>query len=115
VVLVSTIMALVLALGAMIAYDLVAYRRGWSSDLRVQAELLGTTTAPALAFDDARMARENLALLRFQPRIRAAAIYDPQGRLFASWRAEDAQSGPPDRPVAADNVATVDRDLVVWH
>jgi len=81
----------------------------------VQAELLGTTTAPALAFDDARMARENLALLRFQPRIRAAAIYDPQGRLFASWRAEDAQSGPPDRPVAADNVATVDRDLVVWH
>jgi signal transduction histidine kinase/ActR/RegA family two-component response regulator len=115
VVLVSTIMALVLALGAMIAYDLVAYRRSWSGDLQVQAELIGTTTAPAVAFDDSRMAHENLALLRFQPRLRVAAIYDPQGRLFASWRAEDAQVGPPAQPAAADSVATLDRDLVVWH
>jgi signal transduction histidine kinase/ActR/RegA family two-component response regulator len=115
VVLASTLMALVVALGAMIAYDLLAYRRGWSGDLRSQAELLGTTTAPALAFDDPRMARENLALLRLQPRLRAAAIFDARGKLFASWHAEDAEQSLPDRPAGADSVGTVDRDLVVWH
>jgi signal transduction histidine kinase/CheY-like chemotaxis protein len=115
VVLASIVMALFVALGAMIAYDLTAYRRSWTGDLHVQAELLGTTTAPAIAFDDPRMARENLGLLRFQPRIRAAAIFDPQGRLFASWQAEDVSQPLPERPAGADSVATVERDLVVWH
>jgi signal transduction histidine kinase/ActR/RegA family two-component response regulator len=114
VVLLSTILALVVALGAMIAYDLVAYRRGWISDLRVQAELLGTSLAPALATDDPRTARERLGPVRVHPRIREAAIFDARGTLITSWRAQGAQTLLPDQP-APDGVVASDRDLVVWH
>ena len=83
VILLTTLVAVVVALGAMVAYDLRAYHRGWVDDLSTQAQLLGHTTAPALEFDDARVARENLGLLRLQPKIKAAAIYGAPGRRFA--------------------------------
>jgi signal transduction histidine kinase/ActR/RegA family two-component response regulator len=59
-------------------------------------------TSAALAFDDTRLAGENLALLRTRPMVGAAAIYDENGRLFASYsaRKEEKQAFPP-RPESA--------------
>jgi signal transduction histidine kinase/CheY-like chemotaxis protein len=54
-------------------------------DVATQAELLGHMTAAALNFDDAPLALENLSLLRIRPGMRAGAIYDAGGRLFASY------------------------------
>jgi signal transduction histidine kinase len=100
VMLVTTFVSVVVALGAMIAYDLLESHRGWVNDIRAQAELVGSTTAPALAFDDATVARENLALLRQQPKIRAAAIYAARGTLFATYRPDPAQAPVPALPEA---------------
>ena len=72
-VLVTTLVALIVALAAIIGYDLRAYHRILVSDMTTQAELLGRTTAPALAFDDPRVAKENLGLLRFRPFVNSAA------------------------------------------
>ncbi len=103
VMLLTTLAAVVVALGAMIGYDLRAYHQGGVNDLGAQADLLGRTTAPAVAFDDARVATENLASLRLHPRMRAAAVYDQDGRLFASYLADEGQAPLPPRP-AADGV-----------
>src|SRR5258705_10415893 len=84
-VLVATLAAILVAILAMIAYDLRLYHTSWVADLETQAELLGRTSAPALAFDDARVAQENLELLRYRPKVRAAALYDARGRLFARF------------------------------
>jgi signal transduction histidine kinase/CheY-like chemotaxis protein/HPt (histidine-containing phosphotransfer) domain-containing protein len=113
VILLTTLAAVVVALGAMIAYDLRAYHRGWVDDLTAQAELLGRTTAPALEFDDPRVARENLALLRLQPRIRAAAIYAANGQVFASYSAEAGLPALPALP-AQDSAQVDDGDLLVF-
>ena len=113
VMLATTLVALVVALGAMIAYDLRAYHRGWVGDVNAQAELIGRTTAPALEFDDARMATENLALLRFQPKMRAAAIYGPRGELFATYNTAGASSAFPNLP-EADGVVIQSGNLVVF-
>lgn len=85
VVLLTTLVALVIALGAMTAYALRAYHRGLIADMTTQAELLVRATAPALAFDDPRVAVENLGLLRFRPGVAAAAIYTARGALFARY------------------------------
>ncbi|HSI60921.1 MAG TPA: ATP-binding protein [Ideonella sp.] len=113
VVLLTTLVAVVVALGAMIAYDLRAYHRGWVDDLNAQAELLGRTTVPALEFDDARVARENLNLLRLQPRIRAAAVYAPDGSVFATYVADGAAASFPKMP-PHDSVEVEMRDLWVF-
>ncbi|MCE4537296.1 ATP-binding protein [Pelomonas sp. P7] len=110
--LLTTLAALLVALGAMVAYDLHAYHKGWVSDLRAQAELLGRSTAPALEFDDTHVASENLALLRLQSKIRMAAIYGPQGDMFASYAAPGVEARPPASAGPA-GVSHVDRDLLI--
>jgi len=114
VMLLTTLVAVVVALGAMIAYDLHAYHRGWIGDVGSQAELLARTTAPALAFDDARVARDNLAVLRFQPKVRAAAVYNARGVLFATYPTDGERGAFPTLP-GADGVVVEGSSLVAYR
>ncbi len=85
VVLLTTLSAVVVALVAMVAYDIHIWRKDGISEIRTQADLLGQTIAPALSFGDRKSAQENLNLLRSRPEIRAAAVYAADGALFASY------------------------------
>jgi signal transduction histidine kinase len=89
VVLATTLVALLLAGGAMVAYELRTYHATQVDDLFSQADLIGRASAPALAFDDPKAARENLSLLRVTPRISAAAIYTIKGAQFATYTRAD--------------------------
>ena len=95
VVLLTTLVALVLAMAAAGANSLRMYHGNLVSDMRIQSELLGHMTVPALAFDDKQLAQQNLDLLRLHPQIAAAAIYDVQGRLFAAYQRANAPRAVP--------------------
>jgi signal transduction histidine kinase/CheY-like chemotaxis protein len=99
----TTLAAVAVSVGTVIAYDLRGYQQALINDLSTQAELLGHMTSAALAFDDKRLAGENLALLRTRPLVRAAAIYDGDGQLFASYVAPGQPPAAgvfPSRPLA---------------
>jgi signal transduction histidine kinase len=113
VILATTLAALVFALAAIVAYDLRAYHRNWTADMATQAELVGRLSAPAIAFDDATSARENLALLRLRPQVRAAAIYTARGALFASYVRPGSHSRPFAGLPAADGVRIEGGELEV--
>lgn len=81
----TTALALTLAGTAMMWHELRAYRVALGNELGVQADILGLASAPALEFNDARVASENLALLKLKPEILSAAIYTSNGKLFASY------------------------------
>jgi signal transduction histidine kinase/ActR/RegA family two-component response regulator len=100
VVMATTFAALLVSVGLIIGYDLRNYQRSLINDLSTQAELVGHMTSAALAFDDPRLAGENLALLRTRPMVGAAAIYDENGRLFASYATPGAPGAFPPRPEA---------------
>jgi signal transduction histidine kinase len=111
VVLVITGMALLLSATALLIYELRSYRQAWVEDLSTQAELVARFSAPALSFDDSRVARENLQLLQVRPQVAAAAVYTVDGRLFASYlRDPDAQgllpatAGPAGHSFAGDRL-----------
>jgi signal transduction histidine kinase len=104
----STLAALVLALGATIVYDLQTWHRGWIADVQSQTELLGHAAADDLAAGNPRGAQEALAMLRLQPRMRSAAIYDAQGRLFAGWHAGGSEPPPATSPQTPANAASPD-------
>ena len=97
-VLATTLVALVVALLAIAAYELRLYHKTWTADVTTQAELLGQSTAAALAFNDPATATESLALLRIRPQVRAAAIYTPSGELFASYLREGEAADFPALP-----------------
>ncbi len=95
VVLLTTLVALVISLGTIVVYDLRAYHRNLVADISTQAELLGHMSSAALAFDDDRLALENLNLMRIRPRVTAGALYKADGSLFASYRASAQAAAPP--------------------
>jgi len=93
--LLTTLVALVLAIVAISAYYVRADYRALAADLRTQSELVGHMTAPALAFHDQALARNNLNLLRLRPEVLSATIYDAQGRVFASYAAPNQALAEP--------------------
>jgi signal transduction histidine kinase/ActR/RegA family two-component response regulator len=101
VVLSTTCAALLLSAVALMLYEVGTYRDAWIRDLTTQADLIARSTAPALAFDDRKAASENLALLKLRPQIEAAAVYQADGSLFASYRSAQAEDAPlPAQPEA---------------
>jgi signal transduction histidine kinase/DNA-binding response OmpR family regulator len=99
-VLMTTLTALLVACASMLVLDVRNYQTGWADDLRAQADILATVTQPALEFNDAKVAQENLLQLRARPLITIAAIYRPDGSLFAwySKSPEDARKLPKSLP-----------------
>jgi signal transduction histidine kinase len=90
----STCTALALGLAVLVAVDLRTDRQAAVAQAASQAELLGHAGARDLRTRDAIAAHDLLATLRLQARVIGAALYDAQGRLFASYRA-DAAAQPP--------------------
>ena len=113
VVLLTTLAALAVALGAMVANDVRRSEQAWTADLVTQAELLAQATVPALSFDDAKVARDYLGLLRFKPQVQAAAVYDARQRVFASYPPDRAASHFP-TGVEPDGARIVGDHLVVF-
>jgi signal transduction histidine kinase/ActR/RegA family two-component response regulator len=109
VVMTTTLVALMLSSALLLVYELNTHRRSWLQDLQTQTELVAQACLPALAFDDPRVARENLALLRLRPQIEAAALYDETGRQFAAYAAA-GQGGLPLRADGAGAGHEFDRD-----
>jgi signal transduction histidine kinase/ActR/RegA family two-component response regulator len=114
VVLATTISALVVVAIALVIYESRTYERSTADGLMTQAQIIGRSTAPALVFDDPAAARDNLALLKVQPQIRAAAIYTRTGRLFASYGAADERAAGASRtPPQADSYSVEGGEIVV--
>jgi signal transduction histidine kinase/CheY-like chemotaxis protein len=111
----TTFAALLLCSGAMLLYDLSTFRQSWVDDMTTQAELLALASAPALNFNDAAAARQNLSMLQVRPQILAGAIYTADGRMFASY-AQSAQQTPVflERPGAPGHQIHDDR-LQLFH
>jgi signal transduction histidine kinase/CheY-like chemotaxis protein len=89
----TTLVALLSAAIAMLLFDARAFQRYWVDDLMSQADIMANVTAPAIALNDARAARQNLAVLRVRPQIMAAAVYSANGALFASYSREGVDGG----------------------
>lgn len=113
IVMIVTLAALFVSIGITIAYDLHVYDQSIRADMETQAELLGHMSSPALAFDDQRLARENLALLRLRPKVHAGALYNARGALFASYTAQGRAAAIPPQP-RAEGFSFADRNLVLY-
>uniref|UniRef100_UPI002FDF470F response regulator n=1 Tax=Noviherbaspirillum sp. TaxID=1926288 RepID=UPI002FDF470F len=89
-VLATTSAALLVAGAAMLAFDIREYQSTWVNDLTTQSDILAQVSLPALEFNDPEVANENLDQLKVRDRIFAAAIYRPDGTLFATYSKDTA-------------------------
>ena len=108
----TVLIALTFSFIGNVAGDVWAYRSNLVAEMNEQAMLLQRVAATALAQSDARQADSSLKALSVQPKIQAAAIYDQQGRLFASY-APPAYASQIPRILAAPLAGMRDNKLVV--
>ena len=80
--------ALLVAGLALSVYDFVSFREALLQNQAVEAQIVGSNTITALTFDDPQAAERTLAALRAEPSVEGAALYRPDGQLFASYLRE---------------------------
>jgi hypothetical protein len=80
----SSSLALLLACGAFLAYEILTYRKSLVSDLTGNAQVLAFGLTSPLLFDDPEAAAASLRALAATPRIRSALLMKG-GRVFATY------------------------------
>lgn len=92
--------ALVLSSVSFLIYDLISFRRQLSQDLMTQAQIIGFNSGAAMAFKDEAAATATLSALTAKEDIVVAALYSPEGKLFAHYSRANRVLPPevPDRP-----------------
>jgi signal transduction histidine kinase/ActR/RegA family two-component response regulator len=85
VILLTSSFALLLMGSALVVYERITFRHALAVNMNVLAQIIGSNTTAALAFDDAKNAREILGGLFAENQIKSAAIYGRNGRIFASF------------------------------
>ncbi|PYQ51004.1 MAG: hypothetical protein DMF78_14275, partial [Acidobacteria bacterium] len=88
-------LALLFAATAFVVYDVLAFRSAIVRRLATEAEIVAANSVSALVFQDPDAARTTLGALEADSHVRAAAIYDAPGRLFAQYAREDAPQPAP--------------------
>jgi signal transduction histidine kinase/HAMP domain-containing protein/ActR/RegA family two-component response regulator len=78
---------LALTCGAFIGYQYEGYRAAARNTLQTLGEVIASNSTAAVAFENASDETDVLAALHAEPRIRAAAVYGADGRLFARYPA----------------------------
>ena len=92
---VSVTLAVLLVSLVMTVYDHQSFRARLSRELEITAEVVGSTCAAALMFEDHTVAGEILQSQRANPSVVEACLYDQPGHLFASFQRDGAQALPP--------------------
>src|ERR1700731_944659 len=105
-ILLTTSFALIFMGSALITYEVVTFRRTLAANMSVLAQIVGSNTTAALAFEDPKNAKEILGALSAEHQISAAAIYDQDGRIFAKFPDNSKDTAIPIAP---------NRDGYVFH
>jgi signal transduction histidine kinase len=77
--------SVLIACAALWTYQFVHHRTSLQTEESATAQLLADSSAPALLFNDATAANETLAVLRADPRIQTACLYDKWGSVVAQF------------------------------
>ena len=95
-------LALFLASLAFLCYDYYTLRADKIKDVQTLAEVIGSNSTGALAFQDTGSAREILKALSFERHITEACIYNRKGELFAKYLVPGIESQFPALPQKSD-------------
>ena len=83
---------------AFCAYEFVTFRQSSVQQLQTLSQAIASNSTAALAFDNRDDAIAVLTAFRADPHIVGAALYDMDGRMFASYRPGTAARDFPERP-----------------
>ncbi|MBZ5635117.1 MAG: response regulator [Acidobacteriia bacterium] len=106
--------ALMLACAAVLVYDQIAARESMRNDLDVLAEIFASNSTAALSFNDGPTAEELLSALEAKQHITFAALFRPDGTIFARYHREGPDARQVVTPPAVDRTWFEGDRLIVF-
>ncbi|MFN7140931.1 MAG: ATP-binding protein, partial [Limisphaerales bacterium] len=97
IIMVTSATVLFLTCAFFLIYELATFRRGIEDNLNTLAQVVGRNSTAALAFRDQGDAQEVLSALAAERHILAAALFDQEGNLFASYSRQPQETALPSR------------------
>jgi PAS domain S-box-containing protein len=114
-VIISTcILTLILVYAGFFTYEHFSFKKILIDDLSTKAEIVAENSNAALTFDDSSDADRILKSLASQPNIISAAIYDSNGKIFATYTRPDEQTTFPAKPASSDNSIYGNKSIEVY-
>jgi PAS domain S-box-containing protein len=114
-VIISTcILTLILVYAGFFTYEHFSFKKILINDLSTKAELIAENSNASLTFNDSSDAARVLKSLASQPHITSAAIYDSNGKIFATYTRPGEQVTFPAKPVSADKSIYGDKSIEVY-
>src|SRR3984885_7588561 len=90
--------ALVVTTSAFCAYEFLTFRQTSVQQLKILSQAIASNSTASLAFENAEDGANVLTAFRADPHITAAALYDTEGRIFATYPQGRPASQFPARP-----------------
>ncbi len=87
----TTGIALILGGATLVGYDMVTYRATLIRSLSILTEVVAENSIGALTFEDSGAASDALEVLKAEPQIDVACIYDQMGGVFADYPRSDGE------------------------
>ena len=94
-------------------FEMVTFRRGLEQKLTVVADIVGRNSTAALSFRESSTAIDVLAALEAEPSIEAGAVFDTDGKVFATCIAKTSLVAIPLTPGPPGNYTRSGRTIVV--
>lgn len=117
IIMIASTVALLLVSVGFVAYELLTFRQTMKNDLFTLGQFVGDRSTAALSFPgEQRDAQEELDALAYRKHITAAALYDADGELLASYHSPEAANEPlPPRPEPDGKPQFKSDRLVLFH
>lgn len=109
----TTALALSLAALSLGTFEVLTFRRALEQKLTVVAEIVGRNSTAALEFGDASVAADILVALEAEPSIEMGAVFDRDGKPFATYTARASRVVVPRTPGVPGNHTEAGRMIVV--
>ena len=115
IVMVTSAVALLVASVVFTLYDRSTFLRAKTEDLRASAQMVGSNSTAALSFNDEQTGREVLAALQAKQSVIHACLYDKDGRVFAAYNRDAANSRFSPPQAHTDAIAIGARSMVLFQ
>ena len=115
IIMIASTVALLLVSAGFVTYDWVTFRKSMERDLSTLAEVIGNESTAAVTYQDQSRSKEILDGLSAEKHIVAAALYDKDGHLLATYSvSKNAEGFVPSRPEQVSMYFQTDA-LVLFH
>src|SRR6185436_7268816 len=115
IILLTTAIALLVAGSGLLISDLRENRAQRTQDLQTEAAIIAMAIAPALSFNDQAWAQRNLNALQARPALEVAALYTPDGSVYASFSRSPASGRLSPLSVLRRDAATAGETIEVFR